>query len=605
MKSLTNLTTFVILFLLSLTIFSLAGCGSGGGDAAQVSAIATGAQKSIAPSAAEKFVPDELLIQFYAGVSKEKSDEVLRGLGVTDVDEIKPIRVKRIKVPEHALEHVKEALAKNPHVKFVEKNFIADPVVTPNDPSLPVQWHLAKISAPQGWDISSGVSSVKIGIADSGVDPTHPDLATKLLPGFNFYDYNTDTRDVYGHGTQVAGSAAAATNNAIGVSGVAWANSIVPLRVTDTAGYAYYSTMASAITYCADNGIRIINLSFSGTSASSTLQSAVDYAWNKGTIVFAAAGNSASTSPSYPAACYRAVAVAASTSTDTRASFSNYGSWITVAAPGSAIYTTAKGGGYASVSGTSFASPITAAVGAMILSVNQSLSAQQVVDILKQSTDDLGLAGFDNEFGYGRVNLAKALDVAQGTGALTDSLPPAVAITSPASGNTGAGLLTVATLVSDNVGVTKVELRVNGVPMASDATEPFTFLWDSTKVANGLHAIDATAFDAQGNSAVSEVVIIDVQNSADVVPPVVTITSPLQPSITGLKKVTISVKATDNIAVSSVDLYINGIWKTKVTGGFLFWSWNLKGVTAGSHVITAVATDAAGNVAESIFTVVR
>ena len=124
-------------------------------------------------------------------------------------EEIPQIRVKRIKVPPQALERVKDALSRHPHINFVEPNFLARPDLIPNDSYYSSQWHLQTISAPQGWDISEGSVSVSIARPDTGVDPTHPDLSGKLLPGYNFYDNNTDTHDVYGHGTAVAGSAAA------------------------------------------------------------------------------------------------------------------------------------------------------------------------------------------------------------------------------------------------------------------------------------------------------------------------------------------------------------------------------------------------------------
>lgn len=597
MKRLTILASCAILSLLSLTILTLTGCGSGSGDAAQVAAVTTGAQKVSTPGAEEKFVPDELLIQFYAGVSKDISDEVLRGQGVSEADEIQSIRVKRIKVPEQALEQVMAALAKNKHVKFVEKNYIADPVAIPNDPSFPVQWHLSKIFAPQGWDVSTGQSLVKIGIADSGVDPAHPDLASKLLPGYNFYDNNTDTQDVYGHGTQVAGSAAAIGNNGVGISGVAWNNGIVPLRVTDTSGYAYSSTMANAVTYCADHGIRVVNLSFAGTSSSATVQTAIDYAWKKGTIVFAAAGNSASSVTNYPAGYNNVVAVSATTSTDTRASFSNYGSWITVAAPGSGIYTTSRGGGYASVSGTSFASPITAAVGALVLSVNQSLTAQQVVDIIKQSADDLGTSGFDQDFGYGRVNVAKALAAAQVAVVQTDGTPPTITVSTP----TGvvSGNVTIASSATDNIGVTKVDLLVGGNMVASDTTEPFTFLFDSTTVPDGSYQVQARAYDAAGNTATSAAAIITVKNVADATPPSVWFTAPSQTSISKINKVTIGASASDDVGVSRMDLYIDGAWKVSASSGNISWVWSTVKVATGTHVIKVTAVDTAGNMSSA------
>lgn len=215
----------------------------------------------------------------------------------------------------------------------------------PNDPDLSLQWHLTTINAAAAWSITTGSASVPIAMVDSGVDPTHPDLASKLIPGWSFLLNSSNTADVLGHGTATAGTTAAATDNGVGIAGVGWNNPIMPLVVLDSSDYATYSDIASAIMYAADNGVRIINVSIGGSTSSSTLQSAVTYAWNKGAVVFAAAMNSATSAPYYPAACEYAVAVSATEPNDTLASFSDFGTWIDLSAPGDNIYTTVSGGG--------------------------------------------------------------------------------------------------------------------------------------------------------------------------------------------------------------------------------------------------------------------
>ena len=162
------------------------------------------------------------------------------------------------------------------------------------------------------------------------------------------------------------------SNNYIGVTGIVWNNPLMPLRISDPNGWATYSAMASAMIYAADRGVKVMNISFAGSSSSSTLQNAVNYAWSKGAIVFASAGNYSTNTPYYPAACNNAVSVAATTSSDSPASFSNYGTWIDLSAPGVSILTTNNGGGYGSWSGTSFSSPITAGLGALVFSANPS-----------------------------------------------------------------------------------------------------------------------------------------------------------------------------------------------------------------------------------------
>jgi subtilisin family serine protease len=154
--------------------------------------VAFGTSAAMANNGNSNHTPDELLVQFNAGVSAEKVKGLLKSHGATEVDENGPIRVHRIHVPSNALDNVKAALSKNPNVSFVEYNYIAEGGSIPNDADFPSQWHLPKISAPAGWDIETGVATEPIAIIDSGVDATHPDLAGKVIGGYNFL-----SNDVY------------------------------------------------------------------------------------------------------------------------------------------------------------------------------------------------------------------------------------------------------------------------------------------------------------------------------------------------------------------------------------------------------------------------
>ncbi|MGB9659091.1 MAG: S8 family serine peptidase, partial [Nitrososphaerales archaeon] len=160
---------------------------------------------------------DGLLIKFKPGVSEEYKESLLASLGLGIEDEIPQIQVLKVSASQGSLQCIKSELLSNPLIDFVEEDFKIPPSIIPNDQYYPSEWHLEKISAPQAWDISKG-DNVIIAVLDSGVDPNHPDLSSKLLQGYNFYDNNYNTTDVYGHGTKVAGVAAALTNNAIGVS---------------------------------------------------------------------------------------------------------------------------------------------------------------------------------------------------------------------------------------------------------------------------------------------------------------------------------------------------------------------------------------------------
>jgi hypothetical protein len=415
------------------------------------------------------------------------------------------------------------------------------------------------------------------------------------MAGWNFLSGNTDTHDQMGHGSAVSGTVAAATNNLTGVAGVTWANPIMPLVVVDSTGYAYYSNIASAITYAADHGARIINISIGGTSPSSALQSAVNYAWNKGSVVFAAAGNSGSSTLNYPAACDNVVAVSATEATDTLASFSNYGSWIDLSAPGNNILTTTNGGGYGSWWGTSFASPIAAGVGALALAARPSLSASALVSLLEANSDDLGVAGFDTSFGWGRVNAYKAVSAAL---AAPVNPPPSVAISAPSAGSTVSGTVTVSGAASDSLGISSVKLYCDGVLVSSTTNASFAFGWNAGTAA-GTHTLSVAAQDPAGNTGTASLIVTvtaPAPVAADTIPPTVRITSPAGGPVTGNGSINVSAAAQDNVRVTQVCIYLDGTQSYCGSAAPYSYQWNPKKASSGTHLITAKAWDAAGNV---------
>ncbi len=263
------------------------------------------------------------------------------------------------------------------------------------------------------WDLTVGSPSVIVAVCDTGVDSSHPDLAPNLLlPGYNSVDGSTDTSPVMWHGTAVAGCIGAVGNNGLGVAGVNWNVSILPVRVSNRSdGAAYLSDMADGITWAADQGARVVNVSYDASS-SAAVDYAGQYLLGSGGILFIAAGNSGVDTSAVCPASPNSMVVGATTSSDALASWSNYGAGVDLVAPGSGIYTTYAGGGYASVSGTSFASPIAAGVAALVFAENPSLGPSQVMDILCSTCTDLGASGPDDTFGYGRVDAAAAVAVA-------------------------------------------------------------------------------------------------------------------------------------------------------------------------------------------------
>jgi hypothetical protein len=334
------------------------------------------------------------------------------------------IGVSVIEVPEDQLDRTQELLVSSGQFRYVEKDYYAyaDNFI-PNDPQVPNQWYLNTITAPAAWSTTLGSSGLVIAIIDSGIDPTQEDLIGKIVPGKDYINNSSDTSDDYSHGTPVAAVAAATADNAIGMAGVCPFCRVMPLRVIASDGSASYSNIAAAIMYGADQGARIENISAGGTASSTALQDAVNYAWSKGVTIFASSGNTGSTTRTYPAACTNVIAVAATTSTDALASYSNYGSWITLSAPGDNILSANNGAGYSYWSGTSLASPVAAAVAALALSANPSLTNTKLVSLLESNSDDLGTSGFDNTYGWGRVDASRLV-----AAAVKASGVPAIAI---------------------------------------------------------------------------------------------------------------------------------------------------------------------------------
>jgi thermitase len=295
----------------------------------------------------------------------------------------------------------------------------------PNDPRFGELWGLnnsgdADIDAPEGWDAAGlgafpATGGAKIGIVDTGIDQTHPELSGKvancadavggLLVEGTCVDDNM-------HGTHVAGTVAAKANNATGVAGVAFnANLAICRALRTAAGTGLTSDVANCINWVRARGAKVISMSLGGGD-STTLRNAVVNAWKggaaNGSVLVAAAGNDGNSTVNYPAGYAQVVSVAATDHNDARASFSNANPDVEVAAPGVDVLSTVRGGGYAEFSGTSMATPHASGVAAVIWARNPGATAQQVRNVLDTAVDDLGPAGRDQSFGFGRVNLCKA-----------------------------------------------------------------------------------------------------------------------------------------------------------------------------------------------------
>ena len=406
-----------------------------------------------------KIVRGQILVKFRFGVDARLGGRLAAAGEAEPARAIERLGVHRFRVPPDREHEFVERFARHPLVEYAEPDHEVSVAVQPNDPYVvSYQWHLAKIEAPAAWDVTTGANyPVAIAIVDTGVDGQHPDLAGRTVGGFNVLTdqpilpgTNSDDSGS-GHGTHVAGIAAANTNNGVGVAGVSWSASIMPIKILDATGYGTFSDLAEGIVWAADHSARVINLSLGGTKITDgetrTIKAAVEYARGKGAFLAAAAGNegAGSNSYNYPAALDHVIAVAATTPQDEWAYFSNYHPYVDVAAPGVGIYSTTPNGGFTSRSGTSMATPVVSGIAALLLAANPSLTADQIAARLEATALDLGSPGKDIYFGAGRVSAARAL--------LTDSLAvePRTLVLSAGPGAAASGVITIRNLTAGTV----------------------------------------------------------------------------------------------------------------------------------------------------------
>ena len=549
---------------------------------------------SAEPEKTSDHVLGTLLIKFKKNTAENIQNAIINAHGAKLKNTIKQIDVKILTVPENAIDNIQSALANIPIVEYVEKDFIFEHTAIPNDYYYPNGWHLTAINMPQAWDITQGNANTIIAILDDGVDPNHPDLAPKLVPGYNVYNSNTDTSGtgLCGHGTAVAGVAAAVTNNNIGVAGVAWKNDIMPIRITDINCGADDWTLASGIIYAADHGARVANISFGPLFNSNTLTNAAKYMYDKGGWVVVSGGNSGSYT--YFSDNPYLITVSATGSTDLTTFWSSYGPSIDFAAPGIGIQTTTMGGSYDGLSGTSFSAPIVAGVAALLFSYNPSFTPDQVYDILKQSAVDRGTPGRDDNFGWGRIDAGKALQLASKVQPTTsDTIPPSVYISNPADGSTISGTITASINATDNVGIGKVRLYIDDIMQGEKTGAPYIFAIDTTKLSSSSHVFKSIAYDISNNTGSSQNTVNTSNSNAGNTQPTVSITEPAD-GTTVSGKVKISVSASDASGISMVKLYIDGKYKSTLSSPYSF-TWNARGVSNGLHTITATAYSVSGN----------
>jgi thermitase len=392
------------------------------------------------PTAVAEYAPGEVLVKSALPLPQAAVTAVLRMAGGVVIEHNPTLGLYRLRLPE-GVDVQQAAIIYNelPGVEYAEPNYIVRAAISPDDPFYePKQaWYYDIINAPAGWDIERGRSAVIAAVLDTGADLDHPDLESKLwinarevlgndidddqngciddVHGCNFVVLppSSDPSDDHGHGTMVAGILGARSNNTLGVAGTAWAATVLPVKVLDSTGAGTASDVAQGIIYAAKSGAQIINLSMARPSPSRALEEAAREAHDVfGAILVGASGNEGVEGVGYPAAYPGVIAVSAFAHADpnSRASFSNWGPEVNVAAPGVDVFSTYLDGGYATGEGTSFSTAFVSGLVALLLSQDSSRSDDDIRALLRISAEELPDGNAPNWDGWGRLNMGGALN---------------------------------------------------------------------------------------------------------------------------------------------------------------------------------------------------
>lgn len=359
---------------------------------------------------ADDFVAGQILVRFNSGTSQAAINALHARLGGRLDSFIYGSDVQIVTVPTGQELAIIDAYNREPAVDYAEPDHKYAALFTPNDTSFASkQWDMTKINCQQAWDVTKGLATVKVAVLDTGIDTGHSDLASKVVLGKNFSSTSTSFQDGHGHGTHCAGTVAAITNNAKGVAGVGFNTSLMVGKVLSNSGSGSTSWITSGINWAYQNGAKVISMSLGGGGNSTSMSNACTAAMNAGCVVVAAAGNSNTSTMSYPGAYTNVIGVGATTSTDARASYSNWGSWVDVAAPGSSIYSTYPRSGttdrYATMSGTSMACPHVAGLAALVWASSYGTTSAAVRSRIESTGDTITT---DKPIGK-RINAARAV----------------------------------------------------------------------------------------------------------------------------------------------------------------------------------------------------
>jgi len=452
---------------------------------------------------------DQIVVKYKkaTGLERRETIRAQRRLTKKSQNTALGIDIYKVDITDTADEVVQNMLKNNSQdIEYVEVDTLAEPALVPNDASYPSQWSKSIVGLPTAWDTTTGSASVIVGIADSGVDCGHPDLSANCVAGWNFYDNNADASDTMGHGTAVAGVVGAIGNNGLNTAGSVWNVKIMPLRIGDPSGLAYGSTIAQAITYAADRGVKVVNNSYALASKSLAMQNAARYLFDKGGMLVTSAGNSSADTGITTNNPYF-LTVSGTDGGDSKYSWSSYGIDVDLAAPGCSV-TTARGGGDRSFCGTSNAAPEVSGLLALMYSFKPNLTATQARDTLFATALDRGTSGWDSYYGWGRIQGDKAIQSLNTGTVPTPPAPPAdtTAPTVPQGVNATAvsssGIKVSWSASTDAVGVTGYNIYRNGSKLTTVTATNYS---DSGLQPNTAYTYSVSSFDAAGNTSAQSV----------------------------------------------------------------------------------------------------
>lgn len=426
----------------------------------------------------QKYVPGEILVKFSPGVSEEKIKSINAGQG-TQVTYTSPyVGFKILKIPTtKTVEEMVEIYSKNPNVEYVVANAIVNAFMVPNDPYYGLyQWNFKAfetgvgggINLESAWNVSTG-EGVIVAVLDTGVACEDysiyrkaPDLAnTNFVPGYDFVNLDAHPNDDNSHGTHVAGTIAQSTDNNYGVAGVAYDCSIMPVKVLNKQGSGTLQQLVDGIYFATNNSADVISMSLGyspGYYPGQVLDDALDYAYNNGVTIVAASGNDATGTVSYPAAYEKCIAVGATRYDGSRSDYSNYGDALDIMAPGGDLNVDQNGDGYKDgilqntfnpttkntkefgfwfFSGTSMATPHVSGVAALLISKGAN-GPYEVRSAIESTAKDLGVTGWDRDYGYGLINAKAALDYIQSQPSVNN--PPVAEAGGPYTGIAGTAI---------------------------------------------------------------------------------------------------------------------------------------------------------------------